>query len=398
MPKYIYQAKTSKGKDVQGLVSAENKKIAVSLLKDRGYIVYSLEPKKSSFDLSFLRRVSDVEVVNFTQTLATMIGSGLPLASALEILLDQGRSSKMREIVQTALTDVQSGTPLSDSLEKHPDVFPDSYISLVRAGEASGKLDKVLERLGETLEKQRAFKARIKGAMIYPVIVVIAMVIVFGIIMIFVIPKLVEMYNSFSVELPLATRVMISISGFMQKFWYLMLLAIVAIVIGAKQYAKTLSGKYFFSRLNMHLPVFGTILKEKDFTEFTRSLALLVSSGVSIVDALSISRNSVANQIYRDAISSFINDVQKGTTLSEAIEKSKKFPLIISKMLKVGENTGKTDEFLLKVSQFFEKEVDYKVKNLSTAIEPLIMIVLGVMVALLIISVITPIYKLTSSF
>ncbi len=398
MPKYIYQAKTSKGKDVQGIVSAENKKVAVSLLRDRGYIVYSLEPKKNAFDFSFLRRVSDIEVVNFTQTLSTMIGSGLPLASALEILLDQGRSPKMKEIVQTALTDVQAGTPLSDSLEKHPDVFADSYISLVRAGEASGKLDKVLARLGDTLEKQRAFKARIKGAMIYPIIVILAMLIVFSIIMIFVIPKLVEMYKSFSVELPLATRIMIGISSFMQSYWYVLLFLIFAIYVAAKQYAKTISGKYFFSRLTLHLPVFGTILKERDFTEFTRSLALLISSGVSIVDALSISRNSVSNQLYRDSISEFINDVQKGTTLSEAIDKSKRFPTIISKMLQVGENTGKTDEFLLKVSQFFEKEVDYKVKNLSTAIEPLIMIVLGVMVALLIISVITPIYKLTAQF
>ena len=399
--KFKYQAKNPRGQDVTGVVESDSRKIAITLLKDRGYIVYSLEEKRGglSFEgLENLRGVSDTDRVNFTRNLASMVGSGLPIAQALEVLIEQAQSGKMRDIVQTALKDVESGMALSDSLEKFPETFDARYISLVKAGEASGKIDAVLKRLAESLEKQREFKAKVTSAMIYPIIILLAMAGVFVIIVVFVIPKLVELYKGFQIELPLPTRIMIAISEFTINYWYFVIAGIIASIVAVRKYSRTSSGRYFFGHMYFKIPVFGLIMKEKDLTEFTRTLALLTSSGVSIVDALSISRDSVSNILYKDAVSDFVNEVRKGNALSAAIERSKEFPVLIPKMIRVGEETGSTDDTLSNLSTYFEEEVDRKVKNISTAIEPLIMLVLGFMVAVLLISVITPIYKLTSSF
>jgi type IV pilus assembly protein PilC len=401
MAEFKYQAKNTSGQDVTGIVQANNEKIAVSLLRDKGYIVYSVTPNKGSFDLKGItsfRGISDTEKVNFTQNLTAMISAGLPLAQALEILQEQTQSGKMKEVIQSALRDVESGLPLSTALEKFPKTFNKNYISLVRAGEASGTLDKVLKRLADTLEKQRAFKSKVKGAMIYPAIIVLAMVGVFVIIVVFVIPKLAEMYKSIGVDLPLPTKVMIWLSEFMTQKWYLLIALIVGSIVLFKRYAATKVGTYTLAKVSFKLPIFGPILREKDLTEFSRSLSLLIASGVSLIDALDITRDAVGNVIYRDAVSEFESEVKKGNALSSAVGKNKEFPLIVSKMIKVGEETGKTDEILERLSNYFEDIVDNKVKNLSTALEPLIMVVLGLMVGVLIISVITPIYKLTSNF
>lgn len=399
--KYTYKAKNTSGQDVSGIVEADSQKIAVSLLKDRGYIVYSLAQKKEGIQFNSLTRiggVSDLDVVNFTQSLSSMTKAGLPLAQALEILADQSKSEKLKEIVQTALKDVESGTSLSESLSKNPDVFPPSYISILQAGEASGKLGDVLDRLGHTLEKRREFKSKVKGALIYPSIVVTAMVAVFILLLVFVVPKLVEMYDSFGVELPFFTRAMIWASDFIRGFWYILVPAAFGAVFALKSYNKTDAGNIMIARLQMKIPIFGKIIRERDITEFSRSLALLMTSGVSIIDALSITRDAVGNRLFKDDIAQFVNEVRKGSPLSGALKKSTNFPIIVSKLVQVGEETGTTDQSLTNLSDYYEKEVDNKVKNLSTALEPIIMVVLGVMVGGLLISVITPIYGLMSQF
>lgn len=398
MPKYNYSAKNSKDVDVKGTVEADSKKIAVSLLKDRGYIVYSLSEQKSSLlDFNF-SKVSDSDKVNFTQNLATMVGSGLPLARSLDILVNQTKSKKMKQAVMSILKDVEAGTSLSDALSNFPDIFGNNYISLVEAGEASGKLDEVLKRLSETLDKQRQFKSKVKSAMLYPTIVTIVMIIVITVIMIFVVPKLIDMYESFDIELPLPTRVMIGVSNFVAHFWYYLLGVGVALYIAYKKYKQTSNGQMVIGRITFKTPVFGPILRERDLTEFTRSLALLNASGVSIIDSLAITVDAVYNPIYKTAITKFVDDVKKGGSLSQSVQADKNFPQIISEMLKVGEETGKTDEVLLKVSKYFEEEVDRKIAGLTTAIEPIIIAILGLIVGALMFSVITPIYKLTSQF
>lgn len=401
MPKYSYNAKKPNGEDVKGLVEADSTKIAVSLLRDRGYIVYSISEKKQSldiFDLLTLNRISDTEKINFTSNLSTMISSGLPMDQALETLYELAQSNKMKEVVGQLLRGIESGKPLSESMEEYKKVFSLTYISLVRAGEASGKLDQVLKRLSETLEKQRTFKSKIRGAMLYPTIILLVMLGVMAVIIIFVIPKLVEMYQSFQIELPLSTKLLIWLSDFLRNRWYFAILIIAVIVFSFKKFASSRGGSYFLAKIFFRLPILGVVLKEKDLTEFSRTLALLTSSGVSIVDSLTITRDAVDSPLYKDSISDFIEIVKKGGALSTAVGAHKNFPIIISKLLKVGEETGTVDESLTKVAKYFEEEVDRKLDGLTTAIEPIMMVILGVMVGGLILSVITPIYKLTSSF
>ena len=401
MPKYSYNAKKPNGEDVKGVVEADSTKIAVSLLRDRGYIVYSISEKKQTLelvDLFTLNRITDDEKINFTSNLSTMISSGLPMDQALETLYDLAQSKKMKEVVDQLLRGVESGKPLSESMGEYKNVFSLTYISLVKAGEASGKLDQVLKRLSETLEKQRTFKSKIKGAMLYPTIILLVMSGVMAVIVVFVIPKLVEMYQSFQIELPLSTKLLIALSDFLRNKWYFAILIIAVIVFAFKKFSSSRSGSYFLAKILFRLPVLGVVLKERDLTEFSRTLALLTSSGVSIIDSLTITRDAVVSPLYKDSISDFIEVVKKGGALSNAVGSHKNFPIIISKLLKVGEETGTVDESLTKVSKYFEEEVDRKLDGLTTAIEPILMVILGVMVGGLILSVITPIYNLTSSF
>ncbi|MBP7859771.1 type II secretion system F family protein [Patescibacteria group bacterium] len=401
MPKFKYQAKKSDGNNISGLVEADSQKIALSLLKDKGYLVYSLNDSTKEFDINSLirfNRVSDTERVNFTQNLAVMLSSGLPLSEGLEILLDQAQSARLKEIIGVLIKDTQGGKSLSESMQEFPDVFKSNYISLVKSGEASGKLDDVLKRLATTLDKDRQFKAKVKGAMLYPAIIFSAMLLVVSVLIIFVVPKLTEMFSSFNLELPLSTKILIAISSFAQKQWYIVLGGLVLLFFGIRQFNNTKQGSYVISRFTHVLPIFGKLLKDKEFTEFTRSLALLMASGVSIVDSLVITRESLSSPMYRDSVSDFIEKVKKGEALSSAILADKQFPSLIGKMLRVGEETGKSDEMLLKICEYFEESVDRKVAGLSVAIEPIVLVVLGVIVGGIIISVITPIYKLTSAF
>ena len=399
---YSYVAKNEKGTTISGNVESLNEKTAVSLLKERGLSVISLtkSEKNKGLDkfLSSLKKPSLNDKVNFTHQVATMVSSGLTLPQSLDLFNAQLKAGPFKDIVNEVAKDVEAGVSFSDSLSKFSDVFPPTYISLVKAGEASGNLDVVLTRLADTLEKQRDFKAKVKGALIYPAIISIAMIGVFILIVVFVIPKLTSMYSSLNVELPLPTKIMIGLSDFFITKWYLIILIAILAVLGFNYYKKSKVGKYQLAKMSFRLPLFGKINKEKELTEFTRTLSLLVSAGVPIVESLYISSKAVGNVLYIDSIRNSAENVAKGGHLSESIAADPNFPPIVSQMINVGQETGKMDEVLGKLSLYFENEVDRKLKNLSVALEPVIMIILGLMVGVLILSIITPIYKLTSSF
>jgi type IV pilus assembly protein PilC len=327
-----------------------------------------------------------------------MLSSGLRLPQALEILCLQAKKQSLKNILQSVQKSVEGGSSLSVSLGKYPDVFDKTYIALLRAGEASGNLDKVTLRLSENLEKERELKGKIKGALVYPIIISLAMVGVFVIVMIFVIPKLTQMYASLNVDLPLPTKVMIAISNFMVKRWWALLLLIIGGVFGFAKFRKTASGRYHVARLVSFMPIFGGLSTQSQVAEFTRTLALLLSSGVPIVESLNIASDAASNPIMRDSLAKASNLVEKGLPLSDAIRRDKNFPEFVYQMCAMGEETGRMDDAFIKVSGYYEMEVDRIVKNLTTAMEPLIMVGLGAMVGILIISIITPIYKLTSSF
>ncbi len=396
---FSYTAKDSEGKNKSGFIEAASTDQAAEILRGRRLVPTEIKEKRiSPLTLLFrqLRGISEEEKTVFTRQLATMVAAGLPLARALEILVNQAPNPRFQEILAASLRDVQAGVSLSTSLEKHEGVFSRVYISLVRAGEASGALDKILLRLAENQEKRREFIGRTRGTLIYPAIVVIGMGGVFVMMMTFVIPKLMDMYKDLGADLPLPTKIMIGISSIFTNFWWAMLLLAGVIGFGSWRFSQTNQGRYLLARLVLRLPIVGHISRQSQLAELTRTLGLLIQSGVPILTALDISKGAVGNVLYLEAVERASVSVEKGAPLSATLKNDPIFPPSLGLMVEVGEETGRMDEVLAKISTFFESEVDQSVKNLSTAIEPLIMVLLGIMVGFLILSVILPIYSLTS--
>jgi type IV pilus assembly protein PilC len=398
MQEFNYTVTDKKGTYHKGIVQAVNTKQAANILHDRGFTVISIVEKKGAFEISIFNKIGIGPLAQFTRQLATMITSGLPLAESLDVLQKQTENKRLQQVIRSINEDIQGGSNFATALTKHSEVFNSAYINVIKAGEASGTLDKVLLKLADTLEKEREFQGKLKGAMVYPIIISGAMVIVAAIILIFVVPKLSQVYKDLDIVLPLPTRLLIWISDFMVMFWWLLAILIVVGIFVLRRYRKTPNGALVIDNILMKLPVFGKLNRDSSLTEFTRTLSALVAAGVPILESLKIAGETATNAIHRQAVTAVAAKVEKGASLSKALGTEEIFPPIIPQMSAVGEETGKMDEVLNKVSVFFEMEVDQEVKNLTTAIEPIIMIVLGVMVGLLMVSIVLPIYSITSAF
>lgn len=400
MPYFRYTAKNEYGETVKGKVEARNIKQAAVELNTRHLLVIDVKPlteNSFAFISSALFGIKYGDVVSFTRQLSTMISAGLPLASALSILVQQSKS-EMSRLVAQILQDIEGGDTFAKALSKHPETFGPTYIQLVKAGEVGGVLDDILNRLADNMEKTKEFRSKTKGAMIYPIIVIIAMVAVAIIMMIFVIPQLTAMYDDFGADLPLATQVLVSISNFMVTFWWLLLLLGAGGVVLFRKWVKTHDGKLMFDQFLMRIPLLGELMKKIALTEFARTLSLLLGAGISVLQALEIVTDGMNNLIYKEALQDVSSQVEKGVPISKSLSKYDEFPPILHQMMSVGEETGKLDEVLSKLSKYFEQESEQAVKNLTAAIEPLIMVVLGIGVGAMVIAIIMPIYNLTSQF
>jgi len=399
MSVFSYTAKNSYGKSVAGTVDARTPEVAVSLLKSQNLTVISIQEKRENATdiLSNLKGVPFSEVVTFTRQLSTMISAGLPISRALEVLSNQSVNKNFKKIITEILRSVEGGVPLSMALGSHPKVFSNTYVSLVRAGESSGKLDVILRKLADNMEADRDLNSKFKSAMIYPAVILVAMVAVFIILMIFVMPQMSEMYKNMNIELPGTTKFMISLSDFMVKYVYIVVIAIVGVVIGVRSFTNSEKGKVIMSDIAIKIPVFGKITLQKDFASFSRTLSLLISSGVPIVEALNTVSMIMSSQTLKDYVSNAAKQVEKGNSLSSYFKSTTQFPPLLGQMAGVGEETGKLDEVLERVAVYYEGEVNNLVKGLTTALEPIILVMLGAMVGFMIISIITPIYKITSA-
>lgn len=401
MQTYSYTVKDEKNETLKGQVEARNEKAAVEALRSRGYVVVSLKSlvKGQVFGQldSIVNRVKKADVMAMTQQLATMINAGLPLTEALELMRVQMKP-QFSQIITKILRDVQGGTSLADAMAKHPETFSAVYISLVRAGEASGKLDEILNRLAETEEKAEDFRRKTKGALIYPIIVVLAMIGVGVVMMMFVVPQLTSMYDDLGAELPLVTQVLIGISDLMKALWWVVLPAMFVGGLLLRSWIKTSQGKEQFDRLILKVPVLGSLRVQVMMADFSRTLALLASSGISILEALDIVSRSMENVVFQKAITQAAKGLEKGNPLAAMLAKQHIFPPLMTQMISVGEETGELDTVLTKVSRYFEAEAEAKIKNLTTAIEPVIMVVLGIGVAFIVIAIIMPLYQLTEQF
>ncbi len=399
MAVFKYIVLDSSGKKRAGTVEANSKELALGLLKqDNNFVISLEESRESPFDLlASIGGISTNDVVAFTRQFSTMISSGISLARSLEVLIDQVDNPKFRKVLTMVLKDVEGGSSLADALSKHPDVFSRTYQALVRAGESSGTLDVVLKRLATSLEADRDLRSRFRNAMIYPAIVLVAMVGVFILMMVMVVPQLAGMYKSLDVPLPLPTQIMIKVSDFMTAHFLVTFLLLVSGVLGIAYFKRTEFGKHLLTEISFKAPVFGKINKTKELTSFSRTLSLLIGSAIPIVEALHIVAQVVDSDALREALVGAATYVERGNSLSEYFRGNKIFPPLIGQMSGVGEETGKMDEVLEKVADYYEGETTSAIENLSAALEPLILILLGVMVGLIVYSIIMPIYKITTS-
>lgn len=395
---YKYVAVNLDGEKEVGTLDANTEKEVLEFLRISKLTPIKIEPleKSQSAILAYFNRVKSSDIIIFTRQLSSMILTGLTLIESLNLLKKQADKPKMKKLVEDLISNISEGKSFSNALQNHKDVFSPVYISLITAAEEGGLLDKVLSRLADNLEKSDEVKKKVRSALFYPAIIITGVLIVIILMNIFVIPQLGDLYESLDLDLPLSTKIVVTSSNLTRTLLPVLIGGIIAGVIFLRKYAKTEAGIRIVDKIKLKTPVFGDIIRLSSFDEISRTLSLLVTSGSSLISAIKISADVSGNYYYRNALLTAANLVEKGAGLSVALENQKVFPPLMIQMVKVGESTGKIDESLLKVSEYFERDLELRVKNLTTAIEPILIIVLGVSVAFLIISVITPIYGLIS--
>lgn len=387
-------------KIVKNRIEANSSSAVIDYLQKNGYFpitVSEIKGEKSIFSI-FDNTVSFNDIVDFTRQIAIMLNAGLTIIDSLEILKKQVKKSGMQKIITSIDNDIKAGNSFSSALKKYPNNFSGLYIALVKSGEASGKLGEILLRLADNLEKEREFKNRLKGALIYPAIILVGMFIVMFIMITFVIPKLLNLYKDFNVTLPLTTQILIAISSFSVRFWPLIIISLLASLYFLKKYFQTKIGKNNLDIFMLKLPIIGRVVSISSLVDSTRTLAILVGSGVSILDALAIVVDTAENMVYKKAFERVTEKIEKGQSLGVSLEQEGIFPPILVQMSHVGEQTGNLDDTLFRLSKYFETESEIAIKSMTTLIEPAILVILGFGVGFLVMSVITPIYNLTSSF
>ncbi|GIW52658.1 MAG: type II secretion system protein F [Gemmatimonadales bacterium] len=394
MPVWEYTARTPTGQEQTGTIDLPSRDDVVAhLRKNRLVLVRIREAKKAKRK----GRIPTRDVVVFTRQFATMINSGLPLVQALDILAKQTDNKILAAVTKEVVYDVESGHTLADALSKHPNAFSQLYVNMVAAGEAGGILDTILLRLATFLEKNDAIVRKVKGAMIYPAVIFSVAAIAVVVLLIFVIPTFQNMFASVNLELPLPTRIVIGLSDILQGFWWLIGGTIAAVAFGIKRYYATPNGQLVLDRLMLKLPVLGDVLRKSAVSRFTRTLGTLIASGVSILEGLEITAKTAGNRVIHDAIMESRGSIAGGETIAVPLEKSGVFPPMVTSMIAVGEATGGLDEMLTKIADFYDDEVDAAVSNLLSLMEPVMIVVLGVIVGGMIVAMYLPIFDMINA-
>ncbi len=396
MPYFKWKGKDLKGKVKKGEIIAVNKNDAISKLKNKKISVITIKEAPKDIEIPFLKqKIKDKEILIVTKQLSIMLASGLPLDQSLNIIAEQTTNKRMGEIVYDIKNEIEGGSTLANALKKHKEAFSDMYINMVNSGEKTGNLDGVLKRLTDMMEKSIALKRKIKGAMIYPTIVSIVAVGVITLILTFVIPTFAEMYSSSGMQLPLPTLIVISISLFLKANIVYILIGLIALIIIIRiAYKKSYKFHRFADKLIINLPIIGVLARKGSIANFATILASLSSSGIDILEALDIAAKTSGNLIIEETLMEVKNMVERGENLSDSMAASGEFPDMVIQMVSVGEETGTLDEMLQKVYLYYEEEIDNTVKNLTTMIEPIIIVVLGGIIGFLVVAMYLPIFKI----
>jgi len=397
MPTYTYTARAVNGELKTATIDAPSREEVVAQLRRQRMSVVKVDEEAAAKKSKTKGSIKMRDIVIFTRQFSTMINAGLPLVQALDILAKQTENKTLSEVTRAVVFDVESGHTVADALAKHPNAFSDLYVNMVAAGEAGGILDTILMRLATFMEKNDALVRKVKGAMIYPGVIMSVAVIAICVLLIFVIPVFETMFGSVGLALPLPTRVVIALSRFLKGYWYLIGGGIFGSFVMVKRYYATPNGKLLIDKAMLKVPVLGDVLRKSAVSRFTRTLGTLISSGVSILDGLEITAKTAGNRVIQDAIMASRASIAGGDTIAAPLQKSAVFPPMVISMIAVGEQTGGLDEMLSKIADFYDEEVDAAVGGLLSLLEPIMIVFLGVVVGGMVVAMYLPIFDMINA-
>lgn len=397
MPMYEYTARNATGQIQKGQLEAQSPEEVNAHLRKNRMMLVSVRQAPKGISLGGKGRIKTRDTVVFTRQFATMINAGLPLVQSLTILAQQTENKALKDVTKSVVYDVESGNTLADAFSKHPKAFTDLYVNMVAAGEAGGILDTILLRLATFLEKSDALIRKVKSAMIYPGVIFTVAAAAVAILLIFVIPTFQAMFASVGMDLPLPTRIVIGASQLLINYWWAIIAVIGLTIFAFIKYRATESGRRNVDSLLLRLPVLGDLLRKSAVSRFTRTLGTLISSGVSILDGLEITAKTAGNRVVHDAVMQSRASIAGGDTIAAPLEKSKVFPPMVISMISVGEQTGGMDEMLSKIADFYDEEVDVAVGALLSLMEPVMIVVLGVIVGGMVVAMYLPIFDMMNA-
>lgn len=401
MALFSYTAKTSIGKTVKGTVEAPLLEGANDLLRERQLIVLKIKPLNDQDILekfnNFLNRVSAKDITFFARQLSVLIEASVPVVRSLRVLIKQTKNEYFKKVIADIAAEVDGGAKLSQALNRYPRIFDQFFVHMIRAGETTGRLDKVLLYLADQKEKDYSLRSRIRGAMIYPAFIMATMVGIGVIMMVYVVPRLTSLITESGGQIPITTRILLVTSSLIVNFWWAIILLAILFSVGIYFYIRTEQGRYYFDLLKIKLPVLGPLYQRILLTRFSMSLANLLTSGVPVTRSLQISGDIVNNSVYHELIRKTVVEVESGNSIASVFIHSTHVPAIVSQMLSVGEETGRLDSILQKLADFYTQEVESAISSLTSLIEPLILIVLGVAAGIMVTGILSPIYNISSS-
>ena len=394
---WLYSAVNASGKEVSGQLQASNKAEASSLLRKKRLFVKTLKKKPVEIKINIGTGIKSQDIARFTRQFSAMNSAGLPLLQCLDILTEQTENPNFKEVLKKITNKIQGGGTLAESLAAHPKVFTPLYCHMVAAGEVGGILDSILLRLAEYQEKAEKLKRKIKGAMTYPIIVMVVAIAVVMVLLTFVVPIFADMFASNGGELPLPTQIVMGVSDFLQNNILFIVLGVIVLIMSVVQYYKTDNGRKVIDQLKLKAPVFGTLEQRSCVARFTRTLGTLLNSGVSIIDALQVTSNTAGNKILELGIKRTLESISGGNTIADPLKETQIFPPMVIQMISVGEKTGGLPDMLIKVSDFYDEEVDAAVDNLTSMIEPLIIVFLGIVIGSILVAMYLPMFSLSDT-
>ncbi len=401
MPQFNYKARSASGSITSAVIEAADQRSAVDKLKGQKLIVMDIQEVRPNPIMVLLKKlnplkpsVSSKELVLFSRQFSTLVTAGVPIVQGLTILMDQAETPLFKSVIGSLREDIEQGISITDAMKKHPEAFSELYVSMIKAGEVGGILDSILERLSSYLEATEELKGKVKGAMVYPAVITVVAGTITLFLLIFIIPTFEEIFSSFGAELPLPTRVLIGISNFLRKFFLLVLAFPVGVFFLLKKIMSTEMGKTKIDMIALKIPVFGMLLKKVAVAKFSRTLGTLIKSGVPILQALDTVGKTSGNKVIEKAIESARESIREGERMAEPLRRTGVFPPMVIQMIAIGEETGNLDTMLNKIADFYDQEVDVAVKGLTSMIEPLIMVGMGILVGAIVLAVFLPMFNM----